>query len=93
TYEYAPVPPPMLHRALRMQDVCARHGVPLRAAAVRFALAHPAVTGALIGARDAGEITDAAAWLARPVPPALWQDLRSEGLLPDTVPVPGEDDT
>lgn len=91
TYDYAPVPPPLLRRALRMRDVCERHGVPLRAAAVRFALAHPAVTGALIGARDAAEITDAADRLAEPIPPELWRDLRAEGLLPGSVPVPEED--
>ncbi|MET9110264.1 aldo/keto reductase [Streptomyces zhihengii] len=92
TYDYTTVPPPLLGRALRMQEVCARHDVPLRAAAVRFALAHPAVAGALIGARDAAEITDAADRLAAPLPGELWRDLRSEGLLPGDVPVPAEAD-
>lgn len=88
TFDYATVPSAVLECALRMQRVCARHGVPLRTAAVRFALAHPAVAGVLIGARNAAEITDAAAELGREVPALLWRELRAESLLPDGIPLP-----
>ncbi|GGV45480.1 oxidoreductase [Kitasatospora herbaricolor] len=91
TFDYTTAPAPLVARALRMQEVCVRHGVPLRAAAVRFALAHPAVTSVLIGARTAGEITDAAEQATRPVPDAVWADLRAQGLLPGHVPTPEGD--
>jgi D-threo-aldose 1-dehydrogenase len=71
-----------------MQQVCERHGVPLRAAAVRFALGHPAVASVLVGARSAGEISDAVEQSAAPIPAALWEELRAGGLLPAGVPVP-----
>ncbi|MEU5976279.1 aldo/keto reductase [Streptomyces sp. NPDC047315] len=80
-YDYAPAPPDLTDRALRMQEVAARHGLPLRAVALRFSLSHPAVAGALVGMRSAAEVHDAVAQLARPVPPALWDELRAEGLL------------
>jgi D-threo-aldose 1-dehydrogenase len=82
TYDYAPAPADLLDRALRVQAVADRHGVPLRAAALSFPLAHPAVASVCVGARSPYEIRDAAAMLRHPVPDALWEDLRAEGLLP-----------
>ncbi|UNM12782.1 aldo/keto reductase [Streptomyces formicae] len=92
TYDYAPVPEAVLDRALRMKEVTQRHNVPLRAAALRFPLAHPAVASVLVGARSPYEVQDAAAMLSGPVPTALWDDLRAQGLLPEGVPVPEGDD-
>ncbi|WP_440554198.1 aldo/keto reductase [Streptomyces sp. SCPE 10] len=90
TYDYAAAPPELVTRALRMQEVCARHGVPLRSAALRFPLGHPAVTGVLLGARSAAEVADGTARFGEPLPAALWAELRAQGLLGADVPVPGE---
>lgn len=80
TYDYAPAPAHLLERALRIEEVTRRHGVPLRAAALRYPLGHPAVAGVLVGARSPEEMRDAAALLRTPVPDALWEELRAEGL-------------
>ncbi|MFD9234680.1 aldo/keto reductase [[Kitasatospora] papulosa] len=80
-YDYATAPVPLLDRALRIRDVAEGHGVPLRAAALHYPLRHPAVAGVLVGTRSPDEVRDAAAQLRRPVPDALWDDLRAEGLL------------
>jgi D-threo-aldose 1-dehydrogenase len=87
-YDYAPTPPHVLDRALRMQAVADRHGVPLRAAALRFPLGHPAVASVLSGARSATEVQDTVDQMRRTVPTALWDELRAEELLPADVPVP-----
>ena len=58
-------------RAGRLQAVCARHGVPLRAAALAFPSGHPAVASVLVGARTAAEVQDAVAMVGRPVPAEL----------------------
>ncbi|MEU1126715.1 aldo/keto reductase [Streptomyces sp. NPDC005899] len=81
TYDYATAPAPLVERALRIKAVAERHGVPLRAAALHHSLGHPAVAGVLVGTRSADEVRDAAALLRTPVPGALWDDLRAEGLL------------
>ncbi|GAA3485249.1 aldo/keto reductase [Streptomyces yanii] len=91
TFDYAAAPPELVERALRMQTICERHGVPLRAAAVRFALAPQAVAGVLIGARSAEEVADAVRLLNLDIPDALWQELRTAGLLPDHLPLPQRD--
>jgi D-threo-aldose 1-dehydrogenase len=76
-YDYAPAAPGVLARARRIEGVCARHGVPVAAAALRYALRHPAVTAAVVGARTAGEIRADAGYVSLDIPDALWTDLAS----------------
>ncbi|MEU3982406.1 aldo/keto reductase [Streptomyces sp. NPDC026672] len=87
-YDYRPVPAPVLERALRIQAVCARHDVPLRAAALQFPLAHPAVTTVLVGCVSPAEVTDNAELTRMPLPEALWNDLREAGLIESGAPSP-----
>ncbi|MFE7393667.1 aldo/keto reductase [Streptomyces sp. NPDC057582] len=88
TYDYATAPLDLLSRALDLKAVCERHGVPLRAAALRFPFGHPAVASVLVGTRSATEARDAAAMLAHPIPDSLWAELKARGLLPADVPMP-----
>ncbi|WNI20880.1 aldo/keto reductase [Streptomyces sp. ITFR-16] len=81
TYDYAAAPLNLLDRALHLKAVTESHGVPLRAAALRYPLTHPAVAGVLVGTRSPDEVRDAAAQLRREIPDALWDDLRDQGLL------------
>lgn len=88
TYDYAPAPPEVASRAQRLGEVCERHGVPLKAAAIQFPLAHPAVTCVVVGARTADEVRECDAMLRTEIPGRVWSDLRAEGLIGDQVPVP-----
>jgi D-threo-aldose 1-dehydrogenase len=88
TYDYGAVPGEVLDRAVRMEAVCAKHDVPLRAAALQFPFGHPAVAGVLIGPRSAAEVRDSVDLSAAVIPSGLWRELRDVGLLPDHVPVP-----
>ncbi|MFD5190724.1 aldo/keto reductase [Streptomyces sp. NPDC058357] len=81
TYDYTAAPLSLLDRALRIKAVTEGHGVPLRAAALHYPLAHPAVAGVLVGTRSPDEVRDAAALLRREIPDELWDELRAEGLL------------
>ncbi|MGW4565713.1 aldo/keto reductase [Streptomyces sp. NPDC004561] len=82
TYDYARVPPDLLARALRIKAVAERHGTTLRAAALNFAIAHPAVVCVLPGPRSAAEVHDCAGQFAARAPSGFWQELRQSGLLP-----------
>ncbi|NDK25576.1 aldo/keto reductase [Streptomyces sp. TR1341] len=90
-YDYGVAPRELVERALRMREVCVRHGVALRGAALRFPLGHPAVAGVLLGARSPEEVADGTARFGERPPGALWAELRAAGLLGTGVPVPGED--
>ena len=76
TYEYEAAPDSLLARAQALEAVCAQFGVPLRAAAARFPLRHPAVASVLVGARSAHEITDAIRLRELEIPEALWDALQ-----------------
>ncbi|MFF3483139.1 aldo/keto reductase [Streptomyces sp. NPDC002701] len=88
TYDYAAAPPELLDRALALKAVADRHGTTVRAAALAFCAAHPAVVSVLVGARSPHEVRDCAAQFTAPVPAGLWQELRDEGLLTAAAPVP-----
>lgn len=87
-YDYKPAPPEIIAHARRLEAVCARHAVPLPAAALHFVLAHPAVSSVIPGALSAAEIRQNAAHCRRAIPAALWAELRHEGLLHRDAPVP-----
>jgi D-threo-aldose 1-dehydrogenase len=88
TYDYAPAPAGLLERAQRIRSACARHGVPIGAAAIRFVLRHPAVTAVVVGARTAAEVTEDVGYLGAAVPGELFGELAAEGLTPAPVDRP-----
>ncbi len=77
TYDYQAAPDSLVARARALEAVCAQFGVPLRAAAARFPLRHPAVASVLIGARSASEISDAISLRELEIPEALWDALEA----------------
>jgi D-threo-aldose 1-dehydrogenase len=87
-WDYGAAPSWALERAGRLQAVCARHGVPLPAAALQFPLAHPAVAAVIPGATSRAEVLQGIEWMRWPIPAALWAELRAEGLLDPRAPVP-----
>jgi D-threo-aldose 1-dehydrogenase len=87
-YNYRTASPEVLERVRGIQMVCARHGVPLKAAAIQFPFGHPAVTSVLTGVRSVAEFDENARMLRLPIPADLWAELRAERLLPEEVPVP-----
>jgi D-threo-aldose 1-dehydrogenase len=88
TFNYAPAGRGLVERAGAIEDVCAEFGVPLRAAALQFPLAHEAVAIVVAGARSAGEWKDCVAMMEHPIPAAFWDALRRRGLLPQEAPTP-----
>jgi len=87
-FNYRPAPPAVVERARRLAEACARHDVPLRAAAAQFPLAHPAIASLIAGVRRIGHLDEYPELLRHPIPAALWDDLRAEGLIDPAAPVP-----
>lgn len=88
TFNYEPADGPWLEKARRLRAVCDRHQVPLKAAAIQFPLAHPAVASVLTGVRSVAELEENVRMFRFPIPADLWQELRTEGLLPEEAPIP-----
>lgn len=87
-YNYSRASPALVERALKLQRLCDDHGVPLKAAALQFPLAHPAVVSVVSGARSAEEILENAGLMQLEIPPQLWDAFKQTGLIPAHVPTP-----
>jgi D-threo-aldose 1-dehydrogenase len=87
-YNYSKAPPEIIARVAAIEAICGNHNVPLPAAALQFPLAHPQVLCVVAGFGSSEEVTQADDYLRLPIPPSLWSDLRTAGLLRTDAPVP-----
>lgn len=90
SYDYGDAPREVLARVERLAAVCARFGVPLAAAALQFAAAHPAVVSVIPGAQSAAEVEANVGLMDAAIPPALWAALKDEGLVDAAAPTPAD---
>jgi D-threo-aldose 1-dehydrogenase len=88
TYFYKSTPPQVLELARKIKAVCDRHGVPLKAAALQFGLAHPVVAATIPGARSADEVRENFDMASFEIPTDLWAELKLEKLIPEEAPTP-----
>ncbi len=86
-FDYRKAPPQIMERVRRIEGVCGRHGTPLKAAALQFPLAHPAMAAVIPGARSPEEINENVRMFEFEIPAEFWTELRSEGLIPDEAPI------
>ncbi|WP_294204439.1 aldo/keto reductase [uncultured Sphingomonas sp.] len=89
-YNYAPAPETVLGKVRALEEVAARHGVPLPAAALAFVLAHPQIASVIPGIADPRQVSDTMRLYAEPIPAAFWAELRGQGLVRPDAPLPGE---
>jgi D-threo-aldose 1-dehydrogenase len=87
-YAYAEASAEILDKVRRIETVCARHAVPLLAAALQFPLHHPLVAAIIPGAVSPEQVLSNVAALRQPIPADLWAVLKAEGLLRADAPVP-----
>lgn len=78
-YMYHDAPPGLVERARRMEAACARHGVPLAAAALQFSLRDPRITSTIVGMTHPERVKETIDLARVPIPESLWEELRSEG--------------
>ena len=88
TFNYRAASPEVMDKARRVAAVCERHRVPLRAAALQFILAHPAIASVIPGARSVAEVEENVALVEHPIPGVLWADLKTDGLIDTSAPTP-----
>ena len=90
TFNYRAASAEMLDKAQRISTVCARYQVPLKAAALQFILAHPALASVIPGARSVAEVEDNVRMVEWPIPVDLWAELKQAGLIAEAAPTPNE---
>lgn len=80
-FEYQQAPAEIIARVERIKTLAAEHGVSVKAAALQFALAHPATAAVIPGATRPSRIAEDIAALSESVPAAFWAALRDEKLI------------
>jgi D-threo-aldose 1-dehydrogenase len=86
---YQAPPPEIVEKVGALRKVADAHGVPLGAAALQFALAHPVVCSVLTGPKSVSELNGIVAWWNTAIPAAFWSDLAATKLLAPGTPLPG----
>jgi D-threo-aldose 1-dehydrogenase len=87
-FEYQEAPVEMVQKRDRIAEICTRHGIDLRSAALQFCAAHPVVAAIIPGAKHADKVRENARLMAAKIPPAVWDELKQEGLIPLDTPIP-----
>jgi D-threo-aldose 1-dehydrogenase len=87
-YDYAPAKPEILERVRKIEAVCARHKVPLKAAALQFPLHHPAITSVIPGMRNRTEVEENLAMIDLRIPKEFWHELAAQKLIRQESPIP-----
>jgi D-threo-aldose 1-dehydrogenase len=89
-FEYQKASPEIIAKVERIKAIAQRHGISVKAAALQFALAHPAVAAVIPGASRPERIAEDHAALNETVPAAFWQDMREQKLVSPAAPLPGD---
>ncbi|MCX4650129.1 MULTISPECIES: aldo/keto reductase [unclassified Streptomyces] len=87
-FEYQKAPADVIAKVERIKALAAGHGVSIKAAALQFALAHPATAAVVPGATRPSRIAEDVAALKENVPAAFWTALRDEQLIAADAPTP-----
>ncbi|GAA2264519.1 aldo/keto reductase [Kitasatospora cystarginea] len=88
-FEYADAPPAILEKVRRIKEICVRHGVGVKAAALQFSLAHPVSAAVIPGATKPSRVAEDLAALGEQIPAEFWRDLRENGMVSPQAPLPG----
>jgi D-threo-aldose 1-dehydrogenase len=87
-FEYQKASPEILARVERIKGIAQRYNVPIKAAALQFCLAHPAVAAVIPGASRPERIAEDHAALKAAIPDDFWRELRKQNLVAPTAPLP-----
>ena len=87
-FEYQKAPPEILAKVERIRALAQRHHVPIKAAALKFVLAHPATAAVIPGASRPARIAEDRAALAAKIPGDFWHELREQRLVASDASLP-----
>jgi D-threo-aldose 1-dehydrogenase len=75
-------------RVEKIEAVCARHGVPLAAAALQFPLGHPIVASVIPGAISRAQVAMNLSAFNHKIPADFWEELKHDKLIRSDAPAP-----
>jgi D-threo-aldose 1-dehydrogenase len=87
-YNYAPAPPEIMEKTRKIETVCARFNIPMKAAALQFPFGHPAVVSNIPGVKTKERFEENLSLFTHPIPAEFWAALKAESLIVPEAPVP-----
>lgn len=87
-FEYQQASPEIMARVARIRNIADRHHISIKAAALQFSLANPAVAAVIPGASRPERIAEDKAALNTIIPPAFWEEMREQKLVAPHTPLP-----
>jgi len=87
-YNYAPAPPEIMEKTRKIETVCARFNIPMKAAALQFPFGHPTVVSNIPGVKTKERFEENLSLFTHPIPAGFWAVLKEENLLAAEAPVP-----
>ncbi|WP_088363606.1 aldo/keto reductase [Bacillus cereus] len=87
-FEYQKASPEIISKVNKMKNLADRHGISIKAAALQFALANPAVAAVIPGASKPERIAEDQAALKTVIPAAFWEEMREQKLVAANAPLP-----
>ncbi|WP_217622312.1 aldo/keto reductase [Paenibacillus agri] len=87
-FEYQEASPEIISKVERIKNIARRHQISIKAAALQFSLAHPAVAAVIPGASRPERIAEDQAALNEVIPNAFWRELREQKLVTHDAPLP-----
>jgi len=88
-FDYAKASEAVVKKVKAIEEICRKHNVTLRQAAIQFALSHPAVVVTVLGAVKPEEVKANVHDASVAIPAALWADLKSAKLVDEAAPTKG----
>ncbi|AXO95434.1 aldo/keto reductase [Bacillus anthracis] len=87
-FEYQKASPEIIAKVNKMKNLADRHGISIKAAALQFSLANPAVAAVIPGASKPERIAEDQAALKTVIPAAFWEEMREQKLVAANAPLP-----
>lgn len=87
-YNYAPAPPEIMEKTRKIEKVCARFNISMKAAALQFPFGHPTVVSNIPGVKTKERFEENLSLFTHPIPADFWAALKEEKLLVPEAPVP-----
>ncbi len=87
-YNYAPASPEIMEKTRKIEMVCSRYNIPMKAAALQFPFGHPTVVSNIPGVKTKERFEENLSLFTYPIPADFWAALKDENLLVADAPVP-----
>jgi D-threo-aldose 1-dehydrogenase len=87
-FNYQSAPQEWVEKARAIKAICDRHGTDMRAAALQFPLAHPAVACVIPGAANPTQVEQNVELIRASIPSQVWRELKDADLIPADAPTP-----